>query len=329
MNHQQVFFELLKEKIPSHLSFVEEISTLLNVGDDSVYRRLRGDKELSFSELQILATHFNISLDSIFSLNSNNLVMFKDHQINRESFSFEQYLKEITQTFIEFNKLTGTELIYSAKDFPVFHYFQFPKLASFKLFFWQKSILDFDCFKNKQFSNQIVFDEIASGKSAMIQYYQIPVKEIWSEEIIHSTLRQIEFYYESEFFENQEVIAEIYEELEQMLIHLQNMATEGSRYLYNQSNKESGDFQLYFNELILSNNSLLAKNGESKTAYITYNELNYITTSDQSFCNYYYDSLKTLISRSSLISTASEKIRNMFFNKLLKKMNDSKRKIGL
>ena len=68
MNLQQQFFDQLKEKIPTHLSLIEELSSLLNISDDSVYRRIRGDKELSFSEMQKLSGHFNISLDAIFSL---------------------------------------------------------------------------------------------------------------------------------------------------------------------------------------------------------------------------------------------------------------------
>jgi hypothetical protein len=181
-----------------------------------------------------------------------------------------------------------------------------------------------------QFSENIEFEEIAAGKKALVQYYQIPVKEIWSEEIIHSTLRQIEFYHESEFFANNMAVAGVFEELEQMLNHLQNMASEGTRYLFNcEDHKEAGSFQLYFNEMILSNNSLLARSGVLKTVYLTYNELNYLSTTNPVFCNYYYNSLKTLISRSTFISTASEKIRNMFFNKLFKKLNDTRKKIGI
>jgi hypothetical protein len=73
----------------------------------------------------------------------------------------------------------------------------------------------------------------------------------------------------------------------------------------------------------------LVKNDDSFYAEIEFNEFIYNSTSNSEFCNYFYNSQKTLISRSALISAASEKIRNMFFNKLLKKMNDSKRKIGL
>jgi len=326
MNLQQLFFDQIKEKIPVHLSLIEEISSLLNISDDSVYRRIRGDKELSFSEIQKLSNHFNISLDAIFSLESNQSVLFNDHKINQETFTFEQYLSGLLDQLSRLVELDDTKIIYSAKDFPLFHYFQFPLLASFKLFFWQKSILDFDQFKNRLFSKEIIFPEIALGKKVLSLYYQVPASEIWSEEIIHSTLRQIELYQESEFFEDPEVVSEILDEMEQMLNHLQNMAGEGNRYLYNQENEQGGYYQLYFNELILANNSLIVKSGDFTKVYLTYNELNYLSTTNKVFCTKFQDSINTLISKSALISSSSEKIRNVFFNKLYKKLNETRNK---
>lgn len=38
---QQELFKHLKEKLPSHLSLVDELCDLLNLSADSVYRRIR------------------------------------------------------------------------------------------------------------------------------------------------------------------------------------------------------------------------------------------------------------------------------------------------
>jgi len=329
MNAQQLFFDQIKLTIPSNISLVEVISNLLNISDDSVYRRIRGEKELSFTELQLLATHYNISIDSILSLKNDQLVLFKDFRINQNNFTFEQYLTSLIETLNFLRKTDNLEIIYSAKDFPIFHYFLFPKLAAFKLFFWQKSILNFDSFKSRQFSKDANLNELEIGKLAMLKYYKLPGIEIWGEEIIHSSLRQIEFYHESGFFKCTEDIIEILDEMEKMLMHLQSMASSGNKFIGENPDKDGGSFQLYFNEMILGNNSLLVRSGATKTVYLTYNELNYISTMDENFCQQYYQSLKTLISKSSLISTASEKIRNMFFNKLFKKLNDTRKKVGV
>jgi len=71
---QHSLFEQIKEKIPSSHSFVHEISDLLGISYDSAYRRVRGDKEITFEELYKLATRFNLSLDSILNVKNQNVI---------------------------------------------------------------------------------------------------------------------------------------------------------------------------------------------------------------------------------------------------------------
>jgi hypothetical protein len=49
---QQQFFQYLKENMPPHLSMVDELCDILSLSHDSVYRRIRGEKPMSFSELK-------------------------------------------------------------------------------------------------------------------------------------------------------------------------------------------------------------------------------------------------------------------------------------
>lgn len=324
MNLQQLFFEQIKNKVPDNISIVDEIAGLLNLSDDSVYRRIRGDKELSFTEINTLARHFDISIDSILSLSDNNQVIFNDFKIDQDTLTFEQYLTGLIGYLENLQKLEDVEIIYSAKDFPLFHYFQFPKLAAFKLFFWKKSVLNFEELRNTKFSAELDFPELEIGKRAISLYYNLPCTEIWSEEIINGTLRQLAFYHESSFFENNALIFEILDELEQMILHLKLMAREGRKFLYGMENEPKGNFNLYFNEMILANNSLMVRVNENRKVYLTYNELNYISTTNEDFCLNYHNSLKSLSARSTYISSSSEKIRNIFFNKLLTKMEKFK-----
>ena len=51
---QEDFFRQIKQKLPSHLSMADEIATLLNISQDSAYRRIRGEKPLTIDEIQLL-----------------------------------------------------------------------------------------------------------------------------------------------------------------------------------------------------------------------------------------------------------------------------------
>src|SRR5207253_950661 len=49
---QQVFFTKLKNVIPANISMVDEIADILDIGYDSVYRRIRGEKPITLGELK-------------------------------------------------------------------------------------------------------------------------------------------------------------------------------------------------------------------------------------------------------------------------------------
>ncbi len=49
---QQIFFQHIKSNLAAHLSLVDEVAELLNISNDSAYRRIRGEKPLSFEEIK-------------------------------------------------------------------------------------------------------------------------------------------------------------------------------------------------------------------------------------------------------------------------------------
>src|ERR1051325_11102091 len=91
---QQVFFHHIKSKMPAHLSLAEEVAEHLNISNDSAYRRIRGEKPLSFEEVQLLCKHFRISLDHLLNIDSSSTVFF-GNWVDKESFDFEKYLSDM------------------------------------------------------------------------------------------------------------------------------------------------------------------------------------------------------------------------------------------
>ena len=53
---QQLLFQQIRDKLPPHISLVDEMEDLLEISQDSAYRRIRGEKELSFGEMQKLVS---------------------------------------------------------------------------------------------------------------------------------------------------------------------------------------------------------------------------------------------------------------------------------
>jgi len=129
---QVTLFQIIKEKLPTNVSFVHEISELLGISYDSAYRRIRGEKELSLEELKILCQQYRISLDMLFSVESQNII-FNSLAIGEQGCSFIQWLTTILNEIKDIHSCRQKEIFYSAKDIPIFHFFEFPELFAFKV----------------------------------------------------------------------------------------------------------------------------------------------------------------------------------------------------
>ncbi len=326
---QKVLFQQIKDKLPANISFVDEISELLNISYDSAYRRIRGEKSLSIEELKKLSTNYGISVDLLFGVSSDNII-FNYKSLNSETFNFEQYLTSISDDLKRIQSSKEKEMIYLAKDIPIFHNYQFPELAAFKEFFWHKTILQFPEYEEKLFSlDETRESSLKIGKQLINTYIKIPSAEIWNEETINSLLRQIEFYYESGFFAKKEHALLLFESTAKLISHIQKQAELGFKFLY-EDNEPTGienSFKLYHSEVMLGDDTIFITMDNIKQTCLIPNVLSLLITTNPSFCNETHNLLKNLMKRANLLSTVSEKQRNKFFLKLHENLNQFKAKI--
>src|SRR5689334_3739949 len=126
---QQQFFRHIKSALPSHVSFVDDIAELLEISNDSAYRRIRGEKPISLEEIQKLCRKYRLSLDNIISINSNSTVFF-GNWVDASEFDFEKYLSDMLAQMSFVAAAHEKIMYYEAKDIPPFHHFQFPELAA-------------------------------------------------------------------------------------------------------------------------------------------------------------------------------------------------------
>jgi len=322
---QKLLFQQIKAKVPANLSFAEEIAEVLNISTDSAYRRIRGEKTVSFEELQRLCIKFQLSLDQMLHTNSN-ATMFFGSWVDAVDFDFEKYLTDWAENLGRINSAGNKMLYYDAKDIPLFHHYQFDHLSTFKFFFWMRTILSYKEFLKMQFEDLGPTDHLHQIGMRIIEIYnQIPSAEIWTFETINSTLRQIEYYKESGIFRKKENVHRLYEQVEDLVDHVKDQASNGEKYLIGQ--KPAGgknNFRLFFNEVSTGHNTVLVETDGIQTVFLNHGVMNYMITRDTKFCTYTSQSLENTMRKSSLISSVSEKERNRFFMVLQRKITDLK-----
>jgi hypothetical protein len=71
INLQNYLFALIKNQLPVNISLVNKIAELLEISNDSAYRRLRCETLLNIGEVMLLCNHFKLSIDALNTQLSN------------------------------------------------------------------------------------------------------------------------------------------------------------------------------------------------------------------------------------------------------------------
>jgi len=317
---QESLFQLVKGKVPSNISFVHAISELLGISYDSVYRRVRGEKELTLEELKVICDKFDISVDNLFNLKSRHIT-FNSLAIGEDGFTLENWLQTLLSEIKLIHQCKSSEIIYAAKDIPVFYYFEFPEIAAFKFFFWKQVLIPSGESENQILSLDVPEQIFETGRQLLSYYIRTPVCEIWSEETISSILRQIEYCFVAGMFSKTEDVFRLCDVLGTWLTHVKNQAEHGFQFILG-ANPEGveNSYKLFHNDVLVNDNTILVCMDGRKTSYSTYNVINQLITTNPVYCDQIEKSLRNLMQKSTMISGTSSKERHRFFNALHEKV---------
>jgi len=330
---QTGFFQSIKSQLAKHVSLVDEVADCLNLSPDSAYRRIRGETSLSMLEIVEICRHFDVSFDQLTG-QKNNLVSFEYRPLNEASFNFLQYLQHIEENLKIIAAAQDKEVVYMANEIPLFHLMHAPELASFKLFFWQKTILDFSEFRSRKFKLYEINEQVNQlSRSVRDLYIEIPSIEVYHSETIDTTLKQIEYYVEAGFFELHEEALLLLDRVSEVMEHIRLQCEQGYKFRKSRKpvseNPKGGSYTVFHNEVLHMDNVILVKMGQRYLSFLTSNGLNSLLTKSELFYEEYYKALKVLQGKSTLISGSSEKERNKVFITYQRKIEALKKKLSL
>ena len=328
-NVQANFFRQIKQKLSPHLSMADEIATLLNISQDSAYRRIRCEKPLTIDEIQLLAVHYGISLDSFMDIKTDNFV-FSGSLLDKEKYKLENYLHEMISQLSRIYNANKKYLNYLNKDVPIFQHFMFPELACFKCYFWSRYNLNYPELNKGQFLISDFLDVFHdTGSKISDLYLSIPSTEIWNIDCINTTIRQIDFYRETKIFRSAQDILTIYNCLEKLLDHIEEQTEYGYKFPYKKrDHNNTVPYSVYVNEFLLGDNTVAVEMNDNKIVFLSHSVINYIATTNKKFVDYVFETIHLLIKKSTLISNAGEKDRQLFFETIRERIHDKKKLVN-
>jgi hypothetical protein len=319
---QDLFMKRFKQVLPPGLGMAEELADLLEVSIDSAYRRIRGETELTIEEIFKICKKYAISIDEVFG-NRGDTVTFAYTKLTDSETNFEIYLTRLLTHLKALNKFSNRKIYYVAEETPMFYSFFSPKLTEFKLFFWQRSVLNIAKYQQAKFKWGMVPSHLTDiAHTSYKEYLTIPSTEVWTDETVLTGIKQIRFYYESGLVQKEDAL-ELLSEYRKMIDMVHANAESGRK---NISDAEE-TFVMYSSEVVLGTNCIYAIMGDSKYSYISFNSVNSLTTNNPEFCEETEHWMRNLEKKSTLISGVGEKQRYQFFSKMYANIDDCISKI--
>jgi hypothetical protein len=317
------FFRILKQLLPPSSVLIEEVAEILQVSQDSVYRRLRGETAMSIDEALAICNHYKLPI-SMFVDSVKGLATFRYVSADNSPATFKKYLSLQKQHLEQLTAHDDAKICYAAIDAPLFHHYGYEALCTFKFHFWQNVVLGIDELKGTYRKSSIDPELITIAKNLHAYYMQVPSDEIWSDNILDTTVKQIEFYWDSGYFAHTDDAIEILQALQNLLDEAEKMAEHGTKLLGHKDTAHYGAYQLYQSDILLGNNTVLTYGDNKKTTYISHQTFNMLICTEESYCNETEAWIKKIVSKSNLISGTSEKMRTKFFRKLQKRIDETK-----
>lgn len=276
----------------------------MNISTDSAYRRIRGSTSLTIDEVIILCNKFKLNFD-LLNEDQEGTVTFNYQILSESEKNFDTYLKRLEDSLDNLRSFKEKKISYVADDVPIFHYFKFPELTAFKMYFWQKS--NIKDYKDSGFDiNNINPSLLGAAKRIHDKYLQIPSIEIWTEQTVG--VRQLDYFHKAGKVSSEMVLL-LCRQFIDMLQNVRQMAIDGTKY-----SNSPGNFQLYLSELMVDSNTILVSTDQAKVVYKSFNMFNTLSTSNSNFCNETENWLENVIKLSTLLSGSAERSRDELFN---------------
>ena len=314
---QQMLLKQIASMIPTNVSLVSELSYILGISTDSAYRRIRGETELSFSEIVTLCQHYKISFDSIIASNVK-VVSFMYNEYNESLESFENYFVGLGEEMdlIRTASVDHRHITFIGPGMPVWHFLNSSTLGAFKMFYWIKSMNLPDNAYKKFDAEELDEGLIQAGKDIFLSYMQIPSTEIWTDSSVQGTLNQIRFCWDTGIFTSKEAALTVCQELHTLLDSIEQQAAAGYKFLPGEGEVKKGEaFRLFYSELEDENMCIHVELGDMHAIYHGHWNHRFLKTTNQQYGETSKRWYQNLEKKSTQISITSESVRYRFFKR--------------
>lgn len=324
---QDEFIRQLKRLLPENMNLIDEMMGILNISYDAAYRRVTSKTNLSLEEAVILAKHFKISLNRMFEVGSQHTILTEKSPQIKDAAGLEEYLRVSLERITPLTSLKSAEIIYSAKDIPIFYTLSDTFITKYKCYVWLKFLNEDGSMAKTSFEDfleSVPNSLIDAANRVADTYRNINIVEFWNDNTINGTLQQIFYYFESGLLST-ELALLICEDINNIINHVEQQTID--QVLLNSKNASS--YNLYKSDLLTMSNTMMVRTKQQKMFFTPFTVLSYFRIEHPPTCDEMDRFFTKQMQNSKLLANSGEKDRNLFFNKMRQKVRAIIERINL
>lgn len=318
MEAQHRLLAAIRHKLSPHLPLEHALAKATGVPMTTAFEWIRGQAPLPLDHALTLARTYGIDWDSLSANGAAaGTIPFQFMGFNYNVTQLEDYFYRILHQFRQVDVFGARKMVYVASELPLFTLFQFPELAAFKLFFWGKTVYHLPTFERQQYDRHFLSEDLmALGEAAWEAYLQFYSVELWSSNIINDLLTQIYAFWQHRIFKHKGDALRICDKAVQLLDHVEMQARIGKKFHPRRKLPDAPNFELYYNDVAISNNTIWVQTPSQQATFISQNALNYLVTDHPAFCLHTEAWALRLQHHSIKISQGNDALRHRFFEQM-------------
>lgn len=321
-----IFSYIERTRYAEKKNMVDDIASILFIQKSSAYKKIRGESSLSPDEIALLGKHYQFSVDDLLGIQLDR-IYFDFPALNGVVRNVIDYLTPIEQD-IKRVQLINPVIYYTSREIPIFYYYTSPRLSAFKfhVFYninWRDERFKMTSYDYKEYETHALYLE--KLKTISSAYMGLDSVEVWNVTVFDNTLNQIRYFLESGLMTDPAEALLLHDEVRQLILKLQDACAAQNKETFFRGSKFPGGLQLYNNEIAFTGNLIYVKSDSIRAVYTTFDNPNFLNSSNPRLCDYTQKWLDRIIDNSIKISGGNTRDKSLFFNKILEKVERSRK----
>lgn len=308
---KEILINNILENIPNNIKPVNYLTEILDLGRESVYRRLNGQIDFTLAEIVKLSVELNFSLNEIHSRYDKNVAAFEYYKDRvkspRQSFltKIEAFYARMQDVFkaedrytdIALNRLIGSFIL------------QYEHLSKFAYYKW---IHLFDKVPLNYYYKELEVPAEILNLSQKATYYQQRLDKtvVMDEYFLYNTIQEIKYYQDRGLIDNEE-IALLKNDLKAFIDEFQIILDTGQ-------SRAGAKWEVYLCSMSISSNASCLNYDDKISSSFWIHSDGAISTSDRQIYIMQKEWINSLKKYSTLITQSNQMMQADFLNQQYK-----------